>query len=198
MDPICYCIKIHCPDNLLLFGIFATFLGFMSIGRLMLVAGKFVVDENGNRISVMRLEVPKNVEAFTTTLSKMTEKSKYAARLNLNLDFLFMPFLYMCMYFIATYVQLRFEYNHAITDAWMTGLIVIRFLPFLTWLLDIAENLFTLMALKKPGKALVNLMRFVSVLKWLTGAVFVGYWLLLGIWFLFILLHFHFPTCSSL
>ncbi|MBV4359291.1 hypothetical protein [Pinibacter aurantiacus] len=184
MEPIDYCIRIYCPDNLLLFAIFLSFLSAMAIGRMMLNASKFVMNKKGQRLSIIELEMPKTFARFTDTLANMTAKAKEAVRLNLILDFFFMPCLYLCMFFVATYVKHRLAYNHSVNDVWICALSWVRLLPFLTWALDITENMFTLSLMRQPNRRGVIWMKFFSIVKWLSGFLYVLYFIMLAVIYL--------------
>jgi hypothetical protein len=179
MEPIEYCVRIYCPDNLLLFAIFLSFLSAMAIGRMMLNASKFILNKKGQRLSIIELEMPKTFARFTDTLANMSAKAKEAVRLNLILDFFFMPCLYLCMFFVAIYTMHRLAQGHFVNDVWVNALSVVRLLPFLTWALDITENMFTLSLLRQPSRKGVIWMKFFSIVKWLSGFLYVLYFIML-------------------
>ncbi|MDI3321506.1 hypothetical protein [Pinibacter soli] len=179
MEPIDYSIRIYCPDNLLLFAIFLSFLSALAIGRMMLNASKFILNKKGQRLSIIELEMPKTFARFTDTLANMPAKAKEAVRLNLILDFFFMPCLYLCMFFVATYAKHRLAYNHSVNDVWINALSVVRLLPFLTWALDITENMFTLSLMRLPSRRGIIWMKFFSIVKWLSGFLYVLYFIML-------------------
>jgi hypothetical protein len=161
----------------------------MAIGRMMLNASKFILNKKGQRLSVIELEMPKTFARFTDTLANMPAKAKEAVRLNLILDFFFMPCLYLCMFFVATYTRHRLTESHVVNDVWVNALSVVRLLPFLTLALDITENMFTLSLLRQPSRKGVIWMKFFSIVKWLSGFLYVLYFIMLLVIYLLTINH---------
>ncbi len=176
-----YCFTIYCPDNLLLWAMFICFLGALFIGRIMFSANKFILNKSGKSISIMQLEVPKSYVTFKELLDDMTEKAKSAVSLNLKLDYIFMVFLYPLMFLLATYILHKTD----MSQIWKSGLNFIRFLPFITWLFDIAENKITFSAISQASKMKILWLRLVSFSKWITGLLYLLFLIVMWVVWLF-------------
>ena len=110
---------------------------------------------------------------MNNTLSNLSEKGFKMIRKSLLIDYAFMPFLYLLMSAISCLIL---RHSATFSAGWKHVLYFMCWLPFITWLLDVLENAFTLSVLSdyrneeaKIKKSQFLMMSISSVLKWITG-----------------------------
>ena len=87
---------------------------------------------------------------------------KQYVRMNLKLDYYFMPFAYLLLFFGGWYIMQRhhlLSLHHEYYN--------ILFIPFAAWLFDIIENKMALSCLEKLTQSKSRLLFLASLIKWL-------------------------------
>jgi hypothetical protein len=170
-DVFQYSIYITGFSNLLLWLMLICFSGACLTGGLMMVISRFFLDKDGRKFSIMAFELPLSFNKFKTLTGNISIATKDTVRMNLRLDYFFMPFAYLFLLFTGWYLLHRF--NCRIT---VCAYYYILFVPFTAWLFDILENLMAFACLTELTKTKAVLLFIFSLLKWI---LIIGYLLFL-------------------
>lgn len=164
MKELCFNIP-GCTDQLLGALMFLLGCGLVLFSAVMKLLYPFLQDKDGKKVSVLKLEWPQKFTELEKMLDSLSPKAKDIIRWSLKLDFIWMAFLYLLMACLAGWV-----WRCSGTAKWLLAWSC--WLPFITWLFDILENITTLSVLKDPEKTTARAMGTCSLLKWLTAAAY--------------------------
>lgn len=162
-----YHIQIEDFSSLLVWLMLLCLLGVCITGWPMLVMSKFFLTKTGSRFSIINFELPFSFSKLKSIIENSTERTKETVRMNLKLDYYFMLFAYLLLFFAGWYVlhqqQLSFQESKAYKILWV---------PFIIWLFDILENKTAFASLENLTKTSARLLLVFSIMKWL---LVVGY-----------------------
>ena len=161
-DVFDYHIHIENFSNLLVWLIFVCFGGLCLSGFPMVVISRFFLTKNGSRFSIMNFELPFSFTKFRDIIEGTTDKTKDTVRLNLKLDYYFMIFAYLLLFFAGWYVLQRQQIT-----LYESGTYRILWLPFIAWLFDVLENKMAFACLETLSQAKARLLLIFSLVKWL-------------------------------
>ncbi len=94
-----YHIYIKDFSRLLLWLMFVCFLGVFISGWAMSVMSRFFLTDKGRKFSIIDFELPYSFKRFKEIIDHISEKTKDTVRMNLKLDYYFMPFAYLLLFF---------------------------------------------------------------------------------------------------
>jgi len=161
-DVLNFHIQIQDFSRLLIWLMLLCFLGFCITGYAMLVSSRFFLTKTGQHFSIIDFELPFSLSKFKSLIDNLTSKTKDTIRLNLQLDYYFMPFAYLLLFFAGWYVLQR-EQIVMQESNWYN----ILWVPFLAWLFDILENKMAYTSLKIFSNTTARLLFTFSMIKWL-------------------------------
>lgn len=163
-----YHIHIEHFSSLLLWLTLLCLLGIFITGWPMMMMSRFFLTEKDKdtgkirKFSIIDFELPFSFTRFKNIIDDISEKTKDIVRMNLKLDYKFMPFAYLFLFFGGWYIMQR-HHLFSLNDEYYK----ILFFPFIAWLMDIVENMLALECLVKLTKTNSRLLFFVSLVKWL-------------------------------
>jgi hypothetical protein len=163
-----YHIHIEKFSALLLWLTVLCFLGILIIGYAMTVMSRFFLTEKDKetgkvkKFSIIDFELPYSFTRFKNIIDNLSDNTKDTVRMNLKLDYKFMPFAYLFLFFGGWYIMQRHQL-FAVNAEYHKVL----FFPFIAWVMDILENMLALECLVKMTKTNSRLLFFASLLKWL-------------------------------
>jgi len=163
-----YHIHIENFSALLLWLTLLCFLGIFITGYAMTVMSRFFLTEKDKdtgkvkKFSIIDFELPYSFTRFKNLLGNLSANTKDTVRMNLKMDYKFMPFAYLFLFFGGWYIMQRHHLFSVNGDYYK-----ILFFPFIAWVMDILENMLALECLVKPTKTNSRLLFFASLLKWL-------------------------------
>jgi hypothetical protein len=167
-DSFDYHIHIEDFSSLLLWLTVVCLLGALVTTVPMIIMSRFFLTErdavNGRvkRFSIIDFELPYSFSRFKSLIGNISEKTKDTVRMSLRMDYYFMPFAYLFLFFGGWYIMQRhhlFELNpNHFKILWM---------PFIAWVMDITENKIAFACLGGLTKAKSWSLFFVSAVKWL-------------------------------
>jgi hypothetical protein len=166
-DVFDYHIHIEKFSNLLVWLIFICFAGLCLTGFPMLVMSRFFFTKTGSRFSIINMELPFSFTKFRDIIDGTSNSTKDTMRMNLKLDYYFMIFAYLLLFFAGWFVLQRQE------TAQPDNTYRLLWIPFIAWLFDILENKMALASLEKLSKAKARLLLVFSLVKWLLIAGYV-------------------------
>jgi hypothetical protein len=161
-DVFDYQIHIDNFSSLLLSLILVCFFGLCATAWRMFVISRFFLNKNGSRFSILNFELPYSFTKFKNIIENISDKTKDAVRMNLKLDYFFMPFAYLFLFFGGLYMLHRQHLLLQDSNAYK-----ILWLPFAAWLFDIMENMLSVLCLEKLTQTKSRLLFFVSLVKWI-------------------------------
>ena len=112
--------------------------------------------------SIIDFELPYSFSRFKNLIGHISEKTKDTVRMSLRMDYYFMPFAYLFLFFGGWYMMQRHHLFALHPDNYK-----ILFLPFAAWLMDIVENKLAFACLANLTKTNSRLLLFASIIKWL-------------------------------
>lgn len=170
-DVFTYTINIPDFGNLLLWLILLCFLGCCITLWPMLIMNRFFLRKDGSQFSILLFQLPLSISKFQSLVDNISGRTKDTVRMNLKLDYYFMPFIYLLLLFGGWYVLHRQQFSFADSDYYK-----LLFVPLLAWVFDILENKTALASIKSVTKTGTRTLFIVALLKWV---LIIGY--LLGI-----------------
>jgi hypothetical protein len=168
-DNFDYHIHIEHFSGLLLWLTVVCLLGAAITSLSMMTMSKFfLTDKNAatgrvQKFSIIDFELPYSFSRFKNLIDHISEKTKDTVRMNLRMDYCFMPFIYLFLFFGGWYIMQR---HHLF--ALNPNNYKILFLPFIAWLLDIVENRLAFACLANLTRTASWSLFFVSFAKWLS------------------------------
>ena len=173
--------RVQHPDEVLLWLTFICALGAISTSWQMSRMSNFFfykrLQPDGNmdkeenlwqQFSIMQLEFPRSKKSISEIITGMTTQVKETVRMQLRIDYYFMPFAYLFLLFGASFVLWRLK-----LDGYsISGLKPLLIFPFLCWALDIAENKLIASALTNPARPRSTLIYAIAFTKWAVTSVF--------------------------
>jgi hypothetical protein len=171
--PFEYCIYIDNPDRLLLWLMLLCVLGSLVTSWMMAAISKFFLyrvsgEDELKKFSIMQLEFPWSFEKFKNLIDQMTDKTKDTVRMQLNVDYYFMPFIYLLLFFGGCFVL--WYYKSAGTSISQYNFLL--WIPVATWLFDIIENKLIASSLESTSKFKTNTLLFFALAKWIIAVLF--------------------------
>ncbi len=157
-----YHIYIKDFSRLLLWLMFVCFLGVFISGWAMSVMSRFFLTDKGRKFSIIDFELPYSFKRFKEIIDHISEKTKDTVRMNLKLDYYFMPFAYLLLFFGGWYIMQRHHLLSLHHEYYK-----ILFIPFAAWLFDIIENKMALSCLEKLTQTKSRFLFLASLIKWL-------------------------------
>ena len=167
-DVFDYHIHIQNFSRLLIWLMLVCLLGLFVTGWAMMVMGRFFLTEKNKesgrvrKFSIIDFELPYSFTRFKNITDTLSKRTKDTVRMNLKLDYLFMPFLYLFLFFGGWYMMHRHQLFALDNDNYK-----ILFMPFAAWLMDIVENKLAFACLERLTKTNSRLLFFASLIKWL-------------------------------
>lgn len=163
-----YHIHIEHFSSLLLWLTILCLLGIFITSWPMMMMSRFFLTERDTdtgkvrKFSIIDFELPYSFRRFRNIVDHISEKTKDTVRMNLKLDFKFMPFAYLFLFFGGWYIMQRHHLFFLNDEVYK-----ILFFPFIAWLMDAVENMLALECLVKLTKTNSRLLFFASTVKWL-------------------------------
>ena len=170
-DVFSYTINIPDFSNLLLWLMLLCFLGCCVTLWPMLVMSKFFLRKDGSRFSILLFLLPLSVSKFQTLVDTITGRTKDTIRMNLKLDYFFMPFAYLLLLFGGWFTLHRQQFSFANSDYYK-----LLFIPLVAWVFDIVENRIAYSCIKSVTTTKARILFVVSLLKWI---LIIGYLILI-------------------
>ena len=170
-DIFSYTINIPDFSSLLLWLMLLCFLGCCVTLWPMLVMSKFFLRKDGSRFSIFLFQLPLSISKFQTLVDNITSRTKDTIRMNLKLDYFFMPFFYLLILFGGWLTLHRQQYSFSESDYYK-----LLFVPLLAWVFDIMENKIAYSCIKTVTIAKARTLFFVSLIKWI---LIIGYFIFL-------------------
>ncbi len=163
-----YRIYIEHFSNLLIWLTLVCFLGLCVTGFAIIVISRFFLTKAGTRFSIIDFELPLSFTRFKGIIDNTTDNTKDTVRMNLKMDYLFMLFAYLFLFFGGWYVlqqqQPLLQGSNIYKLLWM---------PFAAWFFDVLENTMALACLEKITKTNARMLFIFSLIKWLLIIVYV-------------------------
>ncbi len=125
------------------------------------------------KFSILDFELPYSFTRFTKIMNNLSDKTKDTVRMNLKLDYYFMPFAYLFLFFGGWYIMQRHHLFSLNSEYYK-----ILYMPLAAWVMDIVENKLAFACLENGTKTNSRLLLFVSLIKWV---LIFGYLILLFI-----------------
>lgn len=119
------------------------------------------------RFSVFNFQLPFNYSRFEEIIKNISDKTKEAVKRSLHIDYYFMPFAYLLLFFLSFYFYLGTNEANRIN--------IFLLLPFISWVMDIIENNIAAACLTRLTPLKARLLLIVSAVKWLSVAASVLY-----------------------
>lgn len=170
-DVFSYNINIPDFSNLLLWLMLLCFLGCCVTLWPMLVMSKFFLRKDGSRFSILLFQLPLSVSKFKTLVDTITSRTKDTIRMNLKLDYFFMPFAYLLLLFGGWFTLHRQQYSFVDSDYYK-----LLFIPLFAWVFDILENKLAYSCIKSVTTTRARILFVVSLMKWI---LIIGYLIVL-------------------
>jgi|GEM_PF-5159307 len=164
-----------CTNCLLLTAMFILLAGALITTAMMSATTAFIVSTDTPPIAIKMPERPLTYTQLETLFYHTSAVTKMTIRTRLRIDFWFMPCAYLFLLCLGFYIKL----NAAFNDSWNTPLSYIVYLPLLSWLFDLIENITAIKILDELTHTNAKVMYISSILKWLTVFVFIGFLLAL-------------------
>src|SRR5215218_1744864 len=164
-DVFDYHIHIQDFSRLLIWLMLVCFLGLCITSWAMMVMSRFFLTgkdkETGKirKFSIIDFELPYSFTRFKNIVDHISDKTKDTVRMNLKMDYKFMPFAYLFLFFGGWYIMQRHHLFALNSDYYK-----ILFFPFAAWLMDIVENKLAFACLEKLTKTNSRLLFFVSLI----------------------------------
>lgn len=166
-DVFSYTINIPDFSNLLLWLMFLCFLGCCVTLWPMLIMSKFFLRKDGTRFSILLFQLPLSVSKFKTLVDTITDRTKDTVRMNLKIDYFFMPFAYFLLLFGGWLTLHRQQFSFAESDYYK-----FLFVPLAAWAFDIMENRMASSCIKSVTTTKARILFVLSLLKWI---LIIGY-----------------------
>ena len=176
-NPFEYTIYIERPDQLLLWLMLLCLLGFLITGWAMTAMSRFFFydasegkerEENLRPFSILQLELPWSYNKFQNITQHMPEKTKDTVRMQLRLDYYFMPFVYLFLFFGGCFVLWCKNNGETALDRYS----FLLWIPFIAWLFDIIENKLIASSLVRTTRGKTTALLFFSSIKWIIAILF--------------------------
>ncbi len=158
-----YHIYIGDFSQLLLWLMVVCFLGLCITVRPMLVISRFFVTKKHTKFSIMNFKLPYSFTKFKGIIDNISDKTKDTVRMNLKLDYYFMPFAYLFLFFSGWYVLQR--HNPYLPEK--SSYYWVLWVPCVAWVFDILENKIAHSCIEVVTKAKARSLFFVSLIKWM-------------------------------
>ena len=135
----------------------------------MKIVSGFFLDKKNKKFFITQFQFPWSYEKFKMMVDDIPDQRKDAVRMQLRIDYYFMPFVYSMLFFAGCYVlwfagdQLTNPVNHYSYLLWV---------PFVAWVFDIIENKLISSSLKQPGRIKTLLLLSFSLAKWILAVSF--------------------------
>ena len=168
-DPFYFTITIDQPAGLLLALMVLCLLGTIITAWAMKIVSGFFLDKKNKKFFITQFQFPWSYEKFKMMVDDIPDHRKDAVRMQLRIDYYFMPFAYGLLFFAGCYVlwftskQLSNSVNHYTYLLWV---------PFLAWLFDIIENKLISSSLNQTSRTKTLLLLSVSLAKWILAVSF--------------------------
>jgi hypothetical protein len=170
-DAFTYTINIPDFSSLLLWLMLLCFLGCCITLWPMLVMSKFFLRKDGSHFSILLFQLPFSISRFQALIDNISGRTKDTVRMNLKLDYYFMPFAYLLLLFAGWYLLHRHQFIFG-ESAYYKFL----FAPLIAWIFDMLENRTAFTCIKSVTKAKARILFTVSLIKWI---LIIGYLLIL-------------------
>lgn len=164
---------IHCPGSLLWWIISIAFLGSAITGIMMIQAGRFMLTDKSEPVSLQGFHRIGSQARALALLSSMNASARRSMRNGLNTDYFFMPFFYGLLVCLSLLVSGSCERY----SGWEDVLRIMCWLPAGMWAFDLIENLANVALLarfedkQEISSGNVVVMAVATWLKWGLGAV---------------------------
>ena len=167
-DSFDYHIHIEHFSSLLLWLTVVCMLGAIVTTVPMIIMSRFFLTEKDavnkrvKRFSIIDFELPYSFSRFKKLIGNISANTKDTVRMSLRMDYYFMPFAYLFLFFGGWYIMQRhhlFELNPNNSK--------ILWMPFIAWMMDIVENKIAFACLDGLTKAKSWSLFAVSTVKWL-------------------------------
>lgn len=170
-DAFNYTINIPGFSSLLLWLMLLCFLGCCVTLWPMLIMTQFFLRKDGSRFSILLFQLPLSISRFQSLVNDINGNTKDTVKMNLKLDYYFMPFAYLLLLFGGWFV-LHQQFVFGENDYYYFLLT-----PLVAWIFDILENKIAYSSIKSVTKAKTRVLFVVALLKWL---LIIGYLLLIA------------------
>ena len=160
-DAFTYTVDIPGFSNMLLWLMLLCFLGCLVTLWPMLIMSQFFLRKDGTRFSILLFQLPLSISKFQSLVNDINGNTKDTVRMNLKLDYYFMPFMYLLLLFTGWYV-LHQQFVFGESDYYY-----LLFAPLIAWVFDILENKIAYSSIKSVTKTKTRVLFMVALLKWL-------------------------------
>jgi hypothetical protein len=169
-DVFTFTITIPDFSSLLLWLMLLCFLGCCVTLWPMLVMSRFFLRKDGTRFSILLFQLPFSISKFQSLVNNITGRTKDTVRMNLKLDYYFMPFVYLLLLFGGWYVLHLQQFSFAESNYYK-----LLFLPLLAWVFDILENKTALASIKLVTKTKTRTLFVFALIKWILIIGYLGF-----------------------